>query len=258
VSCGTLAYVAPEVLGGSYDCACDLWSLGVCVFILLSGYMPFDGSDMNQVLLIKSGKWDFEDPVWERVSEKAKDFIRKLLVVDPTKRMTAAEALRHPWLVEREHASDGAVDGSILSALQSFARASKFRHACMEMMAWSLSFEERTQVRAAFEELDVAREGTITLAAFREVLESRFELSDEDVAAVFRALDACNDHRIHYSEFLAAMVSTRISLHEGLLRWPNCSRRSTRTSRARCLSRSSCGTCRAGRRPTRMRWRPTG
>lgn len=218
--CGTLAYVAPEVLGCNYDSQCDLWSLGVCVFILLVGYMPFDGSDSHVTVLIKSGMWDMNDPKWERVSGLAKDFVRKLLVVDPASRLTAEQALKHQWVVGREQLKQGdpAFDAGILTAMRKFAGASKFRRACMEMMAWSLSFEERTAVRDAFEELDVAKQGTITLRAFREVLKARFDVHDEDTKKVFDALDATHDQVIHYSEFLAAMVSSRIALHDGLLR----------------------------------------
>merc|ERR1719203_1332496 len=65
LSCGTLSYVAPEVLGKSYTSQCDLWSLGVVVFILLAGYMPFDGSDSHQIVLIKSGLYNMQGKRWE-------------------------------------------------------------------------------------------------------------------------------------------------------------------------------------------------
>jgi len=217
---GTLAYIAPEVLECNYDSQCDLWSLGVCVFILLAGYMPFGGSDSGTRAQIKSGVWDMNDPKWERVSELAKDFVKNLLVVNPALRLTAERALKHQWIIGREQLrpADPALDARILAAMREFAGASKFRRACMEMMAWSLSWEERAEVRGAFEELDVARQGTITLGVFREVLKARFDVQDDDTKKVFDALDVCRDHVIHYSEFLAAMVSSRIALHDGLLR----------------------------------------
>merc|ERR1719409_2448226 len=87
----------------------------------------------------------------------------------------------------------------------------------MSLMAWSLSQEERAQVRDAFIEMDVNRTGTISLKEFRDTLVQRFKVEDEHVKSIFAALDTSNDEEIHYTEFLAAMVSTRIAMHDELL-----------------------------------------
>mmetsp|Transcript_49665 Transcript_49665/g.144028 ORF Transcript_49665/g.144028 Transcript_49665/m.144028 type:complete len:546 (+) Transcript_49665:115-1752(+) len=218
-SCGTLSYVAPEVLDKSYTSQCDMWSLGVVVFILLVGYMPFDGSDSHQIALIKSGMYEMEQPQWNWVSEQAKDLVRKLLVVDPTKRITADQSLHHPWIAKRDElqAAQHAVDRSIVDALCKFARASKFRRACMSVMAWSLSYEDRLSVRDAFLELDATRQGTIKLWELKKVLEDKFGMPDEEVMGIFKALDSSHDSEVHYSEFLAAMASSRIALRDDLL-----------------------------------------
>lgn len=78
-----------------------MWSLGVILFILLSGYSPFD-DDNDHVLFekIKAGKYDDDDPIWENISSEAKDLCFSLLTVDVAKRPTAAEALNHPWLAK--------------------------------------------------------------------------------------------------------------------------------------------------------------
>uniref|UniRef100_A0A7S4RVJ7 Calmodulin n=1 Tax=Alexandrium monilatum TaxID=311494 RepID=A0A7S4RVJ7_9DINO len=219
-SCGTLSYVAPEVLDKSYTSQCDMWSLGVVVFILLVGYMPFDGSDSHQIALIKSGMYEMERQQWDAVSQQAKDLVRNLLVVDPTKRLTAEQALHHPWIARRDEmqAATHAVDGTVVDALCKFARASKFRRACMSVMAWSLSYEDRLSVRDAFLELDTTRKGTIKLCELKEVLENKFHVPDEEVMRIFKALDSSHESEVHYSDFLAAMASTRIALRDELLR----------------------------------------
>lgn len=94
--CGTPGYLAPEVIEyKQYGTACDMWSVGVVVYILLSGTMPFSIKSYKHVL---TGNFEFPDDRWATVSPGAKDLIRKLLIVDPEKRYTADMALGHDWL----------------------------------------------------------------------------------------------------------------------------------------------------------------
>jgi len=100
-TCGTPGYMAPEVIARTgHGKPVDMWSIGVLTYFLLCGYTPFDGQRMDEeVKNILAGNYKFE-PVqyWFAVSETARDFIRKLLVVNPSLRMTAKQALQHPWL----------------------------------------------------------------------------------------------------------------------------------------------------------------
>ena len=106
--CGTPGYVAPEVLSQEvshgqlrrYGTSCDMWSVGVIVYILLSAAPPFYGkTDAEMNRRIKLGLYKFPDKYWANISQPAKDFIGRLLTVDPTRRMSAAEALQHGWMV---------------------------------------------------------------------------------------------------------------------------------------------------------------
>jgi calcium-dependent protein kinase len=97
---GTPYYISPEVLAGEYTRSCDMWSIGVITHILLSGCPPFDGDTDHQIFeSVKLGFFNFSAPEWDDVSSAAKDFIRCLLRRDPSKRLTASEALSHPWIV---------------------------------------------------------------------------------------------------------------------------------------------------------------
>ncbi|BFU21794.1 protein kinase, putative [Entamoeba histolytica HM-1:IMSS-B] len=98
--CGSPSYVAPEVLeGSSYDHECDIWSLGVITYVLLSGYLPFFGETQDELFQkIMSGDYTFNYSCFKGVSEEAKDFINKCLVVDPQERATAAQLMEHPWV----------------------------------------------------------------------------------------------------------------------------------------------------------------
>ncbi|KAM6958735.1 serine/threonine-protein kinase DCLK3 [Aplochiton taeniatus] len=100
--CGTPTYVAPEILSETgYGLAVDVWALGVILYILLSGFPPFRSRDRDQeelFLLIKRGELHFLSPYWDPISEGAKGLVIALLQVEPTERLTAAQALQHPWL----------------------------------------------------------------------------------------------------------------------------------------------------------------
>ncbi|KAK9694552.1 Calcium/calmodulin-dependent protein kinase type I [Basidiobolus ranarum] len=107
---GTVNYMAPEVMNGvGHGKPVDMWAIGVIAYILLCGYFPFTGSSENEELhAILNGKYSFTPgEYWNDISDNAKDFIRRLLVVDPEKRMTVKEALEHPWLVDIKHGEAG-------------------------------------------------------------------------------------------------------------------------------------------------------
>jgi len=99
-ACGTPGYVAPEVITHeAYSTQIDMWSVGVIVYILLCGFPPFYGeNDAQMFRKIRSAQYKFLQPYWDGISAEAKDFVAKLLVVDPEKRLTAKQALQHSWL----------------------------------------------------------------------------------------------------------------------------------------------------------------
>lgn len=99
-TCGTPGYVAPEILEQKpYNEACDFWSVGVVLFILLSGSPPFYDEDNFELFeKIKKCKYSLDTPAWSNVSREAKDFITKLLVADPAERLSGDEIMNHPWI----------------------------------------------------------------------------------------------------------------------------------------------------------------
>lgn len=98
---GSPYYIAPEVFNSSYDAKCDLWSIGVVLYIMLSGKVPFPGDSNKEIIenVIK-GEYHFEHETFKNVSPQAKDLISKLLVKDVSKRFSAQEAYNHPWVVK--------------------------------------------------------------------------------------------------------------------------------------------------------------
>lgn len=97
---GTRVYLSPEmILKKPYTQAVDMWSIGCIAYVLLCGYHPFS-EDIDTPLYnqIVTGQWEFHEHSWGTITDGAKDFVTELLVLDPTSRMTARQALRHPWI----------------------------------------------------------------------------------------------------------------------------------------------------------------
>ncbi len=96
---GTPLYVAPEVLDQKYDYRCDNWSIGVLMYVLLSGMAPFMGHNRKSVFKkIAHVSYDFKGREWDLVSNEAKDLISKLLVKDVDKRLSLDKAIEHEWI----------------------------------------------------------------------------------------------------------------------------------------------------------------
>ncbi|XP_041367707.1 calcium/calmodulin-dependent protein kinase type IV-like isoform X2 [Gigantopelta aegis] len=106
--CGTPGYCAPEVLlGKKYDKSVDLWSIGVIAYILLCGYEPFSAEDDREMYKnVIKGKYTFDEIYWDDISKNAKDLVKRLLTLDPKKRITAKSALQHPWVKGKAASSD--------------------------------------------------------------------------------------------------------------------------------------------------------
>lgn len=133
-ACGTPGYVAPEILNGvPYDEKCDMWSLGVILYILLCGFPPFyDENNAELFAQIKSASYDYPSPYWDEVSDEAKSLIDALLVVDPSQRLSAAEFLEHPWVANKasEDTLSGAVEG-----MRKIQARKRFRQAVLRVVA---------------------------------------------------------------------------------------------------------------------------
>jgi len=135
-ACGTPGYVAPEILKSEpYGKEVDLWSVGVILYILLCGFPPFFDENTDALYnQIKRGEYEFPDPYWTEISFAAKDLVRKLLTVNPRRRLTAEGALRHPW-ISGNAAPSRKFGGGHTQRLRLLQARRKFRRAVRSIIA---------------------------------------------------------------------------------------------------------------------------
>lgn len=216
--CGTLGYAAPEVFDATYTSQCDTWSLGVITYFLLSGEMPFFDNDEDALIAkTQRGEYAMKSDSWMSLSLEAMDFTQALLRVDPEKRMTAAEALQHPWLKAFAPRGVKDVSHSILEEIGQFAEQTPLRRCFRRLIAISLEDEQTQELREAFLHMDVHRHGKITASQLEKILTQRLDWDPRKARDATRALDFTGDNSVHFSEFLAATYPTYKS-EESLLR----------------------------------------
>eukprot|EP01097_Dermamoeba_algensis_P000578 TRINITY_DN11_c0_g1_i1.p1 TRINITY_DN11_c0_g1~~TRINITY_DN11_c0_g1_i1.p1 ORF type:complete len:338 (-),score=85.80 TRINITY_DN11_c0_g1_i1:30-1043(-) len=137
---GTPGYIAPEVLlalegGPGYNIPADIWGVGVILYILLCGFPPFYDEDEEALYdSIIDGGFSYPEPYWTGISDSAKDLINKMLVVDPSRRLTAEECLKHPWVQGSAAPGEKHLDGTI-EEMKKFRAKQKFKGAILATMA---------------------------------------------------------------------------------------------------------------------------
>ncbi|KAJ9181257.1 hypothetical protein P3X46_009405 [Hevea brasiliensis] len=205
---GSPYYVAPEVLKKHYGRECDVWSAGVIIYILLSGVPPFwDETEQGIFEQVLRGELDFISEPWPNISESAKDLVRRMLVRDPKKRMTAHEVLCHPWVQVDGIAPDKPLDSAVLSRLKQFSAMNKIKRIAIRVIAESLSEEEIAGLKEMFKMIDADNSGQITLEELKKGLERvGANLKDSEIIGLMQAADIDNSGTIDYGEFIAAML----------------------------------------------------
>ncbi|XP_034456448.1 calcium/calmodulin-dependent protein kinase type II delta 2 chain isoform X1 [Hippoglossus hippoglossus] len=139
---GTPGYLSPEVLRKDpYGKAVDMWACGVILYILLVGYPPFWDEDQHRLYQqIKAGAYDFPSPEWDTVTPEAKDLINKMLTINPSKRITSAEALKHPWICQRSTVASMMHRQETVECLKKFNARRKLKGAILTTLLVTRNF----------------------------------------------------------------------------------------------------------------------
>ncbi|XP_051767116.1 calcium/calmodulin-dependent protein kinase type II subunit beta isoform X34 [Chanodichthys erythropterus] len=147
---GTPGYLSPEVLRKeAYGKPVDIWACGVILYILLVGYPPFWDEDQHKLYQqIKAGAYDFPSPEWDTVTPEAKNLINQMLTINPAKRITAQEALKHPWVCQRSTVASMMHRQETVECLKKFNARRKLKGAILTTMLVSRNFSVGRQTTA--------------------------------------------------------------------------------------------------------------
>ncbi|GMJ03789.1 hypothetical protein HRI_004048100 [Hibiscus trionum] len=205
---GSPYYVAPEVLRKHYGPEADVWSAGVIVYILLSGVPPFWGETEQEIFEeVLHGELDFASDPWPNISDSAKDLVKKMLVRDAKKRITAHEVLRHPWVQVDGVAPDKPLDSVVLSRMKQFSAMNKLKKMALKVIAQRLSEEEIAGLKEMFKMIDADNSGQITYDELKVGLKKfGADLDESEFRALMKAADVNNNGTIDYEEFVAATL----------------------------------------------------
>ncbi|XP_078532879.1 calcium/calmodulin-dependent protein kinase type II subunit delta isoform X14 [Lissotriton helveticus] len=146
---GTPGYLSPEVLRKDpYGKPVDMWACGVILYILLVGYPPFWDEDQHRLYQqIKAGAYDFPSPEWDTVTPEAKDLINKMLTINPAKRISATEALKHPWICQRSTVASMMHRQETVDCLKKFNARRKLKGAILTTMLATRNFSAKSLLK---------------------------------------------------------------------------------------------------------------
>eukprot|EP00270_Netrium_digitus_P008843 TRINITY_DN2667_c0_g4_i1.p1 TRINITY_DN2667_c0_g4~~TRINITY_DN2667_c0_g4_i1.p1 ORF type:complete len:539 (-),score=141.46 TRINITY_DN2667_c0_g4_i1:288-1904(-) len=209
---GSAYYVAPEVLRRKYGPECDIWSAGVILYMLLCGVPPFwDVSEAGICAAVLKGKYDMTSEPWPKISNEAKELLKRMLTYDPSKRITAAEILRHEWVREDGVASDKPLPSTVLVRVQKFLRFNRMKRKALQVVAqYCLDPDEMGYIRAKFDRFDENADGLLSFEDLRDGLKKlKAPVDDDDIRQMFEAADVDNNGLLDFPEYASAIMVKR-------------------------------------------------
>ncbi len=223
---GSIYYIAPEVILKKYGKECDMWSLGVILYMFIVGHAPFDGRSNRDIMeKIKGGKYLKNEKRWKKASNEVKDLINKLLVIEPNKRLTAFEALKHPWfnvtnsnILYNNISKDEVLN--CISNLLNYSFKSKFEELVLAYIIHNLPRPKQAKTCIKlFKLANKNEDGKLLRNELKQTLlnfVSEEFLQNFDV--IFSLLDGDNNGYIDYEEFLRATIDRKILINEKVLK----------------------------------------
>lgn len=216
---GSPYYVAPEVLvtqmkrtGATWKSS-DMWSVGVIVYLFVCGFPPFNGASQKDIFRkIKRGIYHFPSSSEADLSDGVKDLIQKLLVLDPRKRMTAKEAINHPW-VKGETASDKVISSTVVNALEGFRNHCRLKKAVGRVLGNNMTEEDKNQLSSVFKKFDKNGDGKLGPAEIGELMK-HIGKGENEAKDMLAHLDEDGDGELDIEEFATVHGMTKLAESE--------------------------------------------
>ena len=208
---GTLVYCAPEVLKNNYDEKCDIWASGVIMYVLLCGHYPFYGKSEEEITKkILKGNFTFSDKHFKDVSDSAKNLIKKCLIYDKDKRISAREALNHEFFtgeinINPNNLFEDEIDSkNVLNSLKNYSDKSKFYQTVLAYLSHNFADKEQiNKLSKIFNKIDLNLDGKISKEELYTAYEEEgIKIDKEELNKIIESIDFDKNGYIEYEEFI--------------------------------------------------------
>lgn len=200
---GTPSYMAPELWSereSAYDSSVDMWALGVVAYMLLSGQRPFHSADKREkARMIRHDPLRFPEKQWAHISQDAQEFCSALMKKKPSERLSASEAVKHPWITKRSQMHSGVDAASMLQrhediveSLQAFSEADDLKKLALEVIAFSTPPSKLEELRSVFQKIDIDDSGTIDLDEFKKAM-AAYNIPQDRLEYIFDKMDVSHN-----------------------------------------------------------------
>jgi calcium-dependent protein kinase len=221
---GTKYFLSPEVIKGNYTEKCDIWSLGIILYYLLSGYLPFIGENDNQVIQnILACKFTFPNSEWKNISESAKSLISSMLCPEK-KRISAKEAYNSKWLKIKLKKKEGNTITFNFDKLNEYKHFNMFKKCILLFLASRVNVKEYGEIAEIFRKINSCKSGMITFEDFKNFIINNQDEEimggedDDEIREKFFRIDVDLNDKIDFTEFLAANLDKSIYTDQNKLR----------------------------------------
>lgn len=219
---GSPYYVSPEVLDGKYDEKCDVWSIGILCFVLLTGNPPFYSSDRNELYhKIREEEPDYNNSRWNKVSVEAKKLIKSLLVKNPSKRPSCEDILNSPWILAftKGKYNYQMLDKEVIKNLTNFNEKSQLAKSILKYVVKSISSQKMEKLKHQFNILDKNKTGFITIDQLKLAFSyCEINIDNDELLSIFkRKIDNKGDHKLNYTSFIALALDEQMTTNREIL-----------------------------------------
>ncbi|KAL6293809.1 hypothetical protein ACE6H2_001951 [Prunus campanulata] len=208
---GSPYYMAPEVLRRNYGPEVDVWSSGVILYILLCGVPPFWAeSEEGIAQAIVRGSIDFERETWKKVSEEAKELVKRMLDPNPFNRLGVEEVLDHPWIRKANQVPNVPLGGNVTLRIKQFSLMNKFKKKVLRVVADNLPDDQIDGIRQLFNMMDIDNNGNLNFEELRDgLVKIGHHVTDPDVQMLMDAADGDGTGTLNCDEFVVVSVHLR-------------------------------------------------